>query len=160
MRSLLLRYQRELTVLAAALLATAGFAIAALVSEGSQAVGVGTYVVRSDTSGLLVTGEVVDVTTNAQGRTVTVVRWHTSQGQTVTRRLRPEPGGRATRTVTDPGTTITLPAITQSWTQTVHETETITSTDTVVSTEVVTETVIVTETETPSTDTVETSGIP
>ena len=60
MKHLLLRYQRELTVFAAVLIATGGFAIAALVSEGSQAVGAGTYVVRSDTSGLLVTGEVLE----------------------------------------------------------------------------------------------------
>ncbi len=81
MKHLLLRYQRELTVFAAVLIATGGFAIAALVSEGSQAVGAGTYVVRSDTSGLLVTGEVLDVTTNARGRTVTVVKWQYAAGQ-------------------------------------------------------------------------------
>jgi hypothetical protein len=145
MRSLLLKYQRELTVLAAALIATGGFAVAALVSEGSQAVGAGTYVVRSDASGLLVTGEVVDVRTNARGRTVTVVRWRTRQGQAVTRALRAEPASLV-RTITRPGDTVTQPASTVSSTQTVHETQTVTNTETLVSTEVLTETVVVTET--------------
>ena len=149
MRSLLLRYQRELTVLAAALIATGGFAVAALVSEGSQAVGAGTYVVRSDASGRLVTGEVVDVKTNARGRTVTVVRWRTRQGQTVTRALRVEPASLVIRTITRPGETVTQPALTLSSMQTVHETQTVINTETFVSTEVLTETVVVTETVNP-----------
>jgi hypothetical protein len=153
MRSLLVKFQRELTVFAAVLIATGGFAIAALVSEGSQAVGAGTYVVRSDTIGGLVTGEVVDVTTNARGKTVTVVRWHTRQGNTVTRVLPARPPGEVVRTVVEPGRTVTLPAVTQSVTQTIHELETITDAQTIVSTEVFTETVVVTETVPPPPDT-------
>jgi hypothetical protein len=154
MRWLLLRYQRELTVLAAALIATGGFAVAAFVSEGSQAVGAGTYVVRSDASGLLVTGEVVDVRTDVQGRTVTVVRWHMGQGQTVTRALRAEPPSLVIRTITRPGETVTQPASTVRSMQTMHETQTVTNTETFVSTEVLTETVVVTETvNPPQTDT-------
>jgi hypothetical protein len=155
MRSFLLRIQRELTVFAAVLIATGGFAIAALVSEGSQAVGAGTYVVRSDTNGGLLTGEVVDVTTNARGKTVTVVKWHTRQGKTVTRGLPAQPPSAVIRTITEPGTTITLPALTQSATETIHQFETITDTETVVSTQVVTETVVVTETSPPATVTVQ-----
>jgi hypothetical protein len=161
MRSLLLRFQRELTVLAAVLIATGGFAIAALVSEGSQAVDAGTYVVRSDTSGLLVTGEVLDVTTNARGKTVTVVKWDTRQGPKLTRTLRAS-AGPVIRTVTEAGATITLPVLAPSETQTVHATETITNTATVVDTVAVTETVVATETviEPPVTVTVGTSGSP
>ena len=153
MRSLLFKFQRELTVFAAVLIATGGFAIAALLFEGSQAVGAGTYVVRSDTAGGLVTGEVVDVTTNARGKTVTVVRWHTRQGNTVTRVLPAQPPGEVIRTVVEPGRTVTLPAVTHSVTQTIHELETITEAQTIVSTQVVSETVVVTETVPPPPDT-------
>jgi hypothetical protein len=149
MRSLLARFQRELTVFAAALVATGGFAIAALVSEGSQAVGAGTYVVRSDSTGGLVTGEVVDVTTNERGKTVTVVRWHTRQGEAVTRALPAQPRGALIRTVAEPGTTVTQPALMRSVTPTIHRLETITDTQTVVSTQIVTEIVVVTETVVP-----------
>lgn len=166
MKRLLLRYQRELTVLAGALIATGGFAFAALVSEGSKAVGEGTFVVSSNANGLLVTGEVIDVTTNAKGKRVTVVRWRTRQGRTETEMiaapaltpLAPQSPGvaRGTMFVTVPGTTIAGPTITQSETFTVHEVETLSQTETqvqtetVVETQVVTETVVITET-TPGT---------
>jgi hypothetical protein len=149
MRSLLAKFQRELTVFAAALIATGGFAIAALVSEGSQAVGAGTYVVRSDTTGGLVTGEVVEVTTNQRGKTVTVVRWHTRQGGVVTRSLLAQRPDAVIRTVAEPGTTVTQPALMQRVTPTIYRLETITDTQTVVSTQIVTETLVVTETVPP-----------
>lgn len=163
MKRLFLRYQRELTVFAGVLIATGGFAFAAFVSEGSKAVGEGTFVVSSNDDGLLVTGEVVNVTTNASGKRMTVVRWRTRQGQTVTEQIRtpsltpltPLPA-RPDIVVTEPGVTIASPTITLSDTETVlqfetvSETQTQIQTETVVETQIITETVVVTET-TPGT---------